>query len=142
MTEILEGQTSIFDLDGQYGRTSPERSAPQEEKTSAPSSPRSRGSGKPMWIYLDLRAGGGPMPAGWREMGGASAGGHTMLSTGESPNVAVESTLSQILDLTAPQKYCLSPKACAGILRRADMRGKELPAMLREALEEKVFPFG
>ena len=82
------------------------------------------------------------MPAGWQEMGGASAGGHTMLSTGESPNVAVESTLSQILDLTAPQKYCLSPKACAGILRRADRRGKELPAMLREALEEKVFPFG
>lgn len=35
---------------------------------------------------------------------------------------------------SAPLKYYLSATACAGILRRADKRGKELPAMLTEAL--------
>ena len=60
------------------------------------------------------------------------------LNTGECPSVAVESTLSQILEVNAPQKYYLSAKACAGILRRAARRGKELPKMLKEALEEVV----
>ena len=60
------------------------------------------------------------------------------LNTGESPNAVRESTLSQILDLNAPAKYSLSPKACAGIIRRAAKRGKELPSMLREALMEVV----
>jgi hypothetical protein len=46
--------------------------------------------------------------------------------------------LSQILEANAPEKYYLSPKACAGILRRAEKRGKELPPMLKEALEEVV----
>ena len=61
-----------------------------------------------------------------------------MLNTGECPSVAVESTLSQILQANAPEKYYLSAKACAGILRRAEKRGKALPPMLREALEEAV----
>lgn len=33
-----------------------------------------------------------------------------------------------------PQRYYLSPKACAGILRRAEKRGKALPAALAAAL--------
>ena len=32
----------------------------------------------------------------------------------------------------------MSAKACQGILRRAEKRGKELPPMLMEALEEAV----
>lgn len=32
----------------------------------------------------------------------------------------------------------MSARVCAGILRRAERYGKELPAMLREALEEVV----
>ena len=62
----------------------------------------------------------------------------TKLSTrniGECPSVAVESTLSQILEANVPGKYSLSAKACAGILRRAERRGKELPPMLKAALE-------
>ena len=62
----------------------------------------------------------------------------TELSTrnsGEWPSVAVESTLSQILEENVPGKYSLSATACAGILRRAERRGKELPPMLKEALE-------
>ena len=59
-------------------------------------------------------------------------------STGECPKDVVESTLSQILQADAPEKYSLSPRACRGILRRAEKRGKELPNMLREALEEVI----
>jgi hypothetical protein len=53
---------------------------------------------------------------------------------GESPSVAVESSLSQILEADVPARYSLSKRACEGILRRAAKRGKELPAMLAEAL--------
>ena len=61
-----------------------------------------------------------------------------MLNTGESPSVAVGSTLSQILEANAPAKYSLSAKACEGILRRAQRRGKQLPPMLKEALEQMI----
>lgn len=53
---------------------------------------------------------------------------------GESPSVAAESRLSQILEAAPPMKYCLSAKACQGILNRAQRRGKELPTDLRDAL--------
>jgi hypothetical protein len=46
--------------------------------------------------------------------------------------------LWQILQADAPEKYYLSARACEGILRRAERRGKALPPMLREALEEAV----
>ena len=46
--------------------------------------------------------------------------------------------LSSILQADAPEKYCLSPKACQGILRRAARRGKELPEVLRVALERQA----
>lgn len=59
-------------------------------------------------------------------------------NTSEFPNAAVESTLSQILQAEVPEKYYLSPKACQGILRRAAARGKELPEMLRLALEHQA----
>ena len=54
------------------------------------------------------------------------------------PNDAKESSLSDILvstDGEIPPKYYLSQRACAGILRRAAKRGKDLPEELREALE-------
>ena len=62
------------------------------------------------------------------------------LNIGESPNVAVESFLSRILQpmTDVPQKYYLSPKACQGILRRSQERGKELPEELRIALERQA----
>ena len=56
------------------------------------------------------------------------------LSFGESPKDAVESTLSQILEDTVQDKYYLSQRACLGILRRAENRGKDLPPMLKQAL--------
>ena len=48
-------------------------------------------------------------------------------------------SLSDVLEPTGncPQKYFLSPRACSGILRRAESRGKDLPPMLKEALERQ-----
>lgn len=45
-----------------------------------------------------------------------------------------ECSLADVLEPNVPQKYSLSPAACAGILRRAEKRNKKLPAQLEEAL--------
>jgi hypothetical protein len=71
------------------------------------------------------------------EMGLAYHGASSMPNTGEYPSVAVASTLSQILEDNPHPKYSLSAMACQGILRRAERRGKELPEMLRVALERQ-----
>ena len=55
-------------------------------------------------------------------------------NTGESHNAAVVSRLLQILEETPQEKYSLSAKACQGILRRAERRGKKLPEALERAL--------
>ena len=49
-----------------------------------------------------------------------------------------ESRLSDILQKSVDAKFYLSPKACLGILRRAAVRGKELPEILRKALERQA----
>jgi len=50
-------------------------------------------------------------------------------------NAETVCSLSDILETgDVPRKYYLSQKACLGILRRAEKRGKELPAVLKEAL--------
>jgi hypothetical protein len=52
------------------------------------------------------------------------------------PNDESVSSLSDILETgDVPQRYFLSPKACSGILRRAEKRGKDLPPALKSALE-------
>jgi hypothetical protein len=58
------------------------------------------------------------------------------LSISECPSDAVVCSLSDILETGAvPQRFFLSARACQGILRRAEKRGKELPNALRRALE-------
>ena len=135
-TKPMDGQVSIFDLGLPSGRTCPEPSQAIVGMTSAPSLKPLRPSVKTTYQFLDLRSG---IPGGvfW-ETAGVSPGGYTMLNIGVCPSDARESTLSQILEVNAPSKYYLSAKACAGILRRAERRGKDLPPMLKEALEEAV----
>ena len=125
-------------LDSQCGRTFQEPSAATREKTSGQSSKRSAPSATIHVMFLDLRTGFGNLLGAYWETTSVLPGGHTTRSTGECPNVVAESTLSQILQADVPVKYSLSPKACNGILRRAEKRGKELPDMLREALLEVV----
>lgn len=59
-----------------------------------------------------------------------------MLRASESPSDAVECFLSDILETGGQlQRYYLSPRACQGILNRANRRQRILPAQLKEALE-------
>ena len=125
-------------LDSLCGKTSPAPSVPTREKTSGRSSRRSAPSSNRELMFLDLRGGaGGLLGVSW-VADTALPGVSTTLNIGECPSAVRESTLSQILDLNAPEKYSLSAKACAGILRRAKRRGKELPGMLKDALMETI----
>lgn len=65
---------------------------------------------------------------------GAWCGELTTRNTGECPNAVVVSRLSQILEETPHPKYNLTAKACQGILRRAERRGKDLPKLLKQVL--------
>src|SRR3990167_6842575 len=55
-----------------------------------------------------------------------SATGFWTAVTSESPSAVVESSLSAVLMKRVSPRYSLSPKAAAGILRRAKKRGREL----------------
>ena len=165
-TKQIEGQMSIFDLGTWFGRMCPEPSAPTKEKISAVSSKKQRGSSNQMPIFLDLRN-GHTQDVSW-ETDGVSLGDYMTHSTGvclkdakgyvlsltsggdqpqeyslncgEKPSQEIPSKLSWILEWNADEKYKLSPKACLGILRRAMERGKELPEMLKRALERQSKP--
>ena len=55
--------------------------------------------------------------------------------TSECPNGGGEySSLPDVLEATVPDRFYLSQKAAAGILRRAAKRGRELPKQLESAL--------
>ncbi len=112
------------------GRTSPESSQPKITHSGA------------FW---------GRLPAKMTRSSHQGADGQTLVllmapkeqSRGESstpnisewPNDAVVCSLSQVLEQTSiPQRFFLSSTACAGILRRADKRGKQLPEQLKQAL--------
>jgi len=96
---------------GWFGKTSPVSCRPTEEGT------------------LE------PCLEGWQNSGMGSPTEFLTLSTSEWPKDAAVCSLSQTLEAGNVQpRFYLSAKACAGILRRAERRGKELPPMLREAL--------
>ena len=78
------------------------------------------------------------MPDASWETDGASLGEYSTTSFGEHPSVDVESHLLQILEENPHPKYCLSAKACQGILTRASRRGKALDPLLKEALEQTI----
>jgi hypothetical protein len=75
----------------------------------------------------------------WLNSGIVSHGECLMLRTSESPKDAVESSLLDILQTeTLPEKYFLSATASLGIIRRSEHRGRELPPLLRQALEHQA----
>ena len=129
-----------LDLDTLCEKTSPEPSAQTAAKTSARCSKKSAESSTKEPMFLDLTRGGvhfGEQAAQSWATGIRSHGECLTLNSGESPNVAVASHLSQILEAQPLPKYYLSPKACQGVLRRAERRGKELPPILKAALERQ-----
>ena len=77
----------------------------------------------------------GPLLVGLLDPSEQSRGGFLMPNISDWPNDASVSSLSDVLVTDPiPEKYFLSPEACAGILRRAAKRRRTLPAPLKEAL--------
>ena len=136
MTFKAGEQVQWSDLAGWSGKMSPELSAATGEKTSQPSlKKRSKSSNRKPPLFLCLTRDGLQQDACpmWTE-NGALLGEYTMHSFGECPSEENVSRLSAILEDTPHPKYYLSAKACAGILRRAERRGKELPEPLKQVL--------
>jgi hypothetical protein len=90
-----------------------------------------------------------PSLGGWQNWGMGSRTGFSTLNGAEHTGIPVPSrsagdvsSLSDVLETQPlPQRYCLSSKACLGILKRAERRGKKLPQMLRDALKQIALPF-
>ena len=90
-------------------------------------------------MFLCLREGNGFTPERlWATVILSPGVFSTPRRVGESHKDGKEYLLSSILLANAPDRYSLSPKACQGILRRALLRGKELPEVLRKALERQA----
>ena len=119
--------------DSPSSRTSPDYSPPPGAQTFEPSSRRSSVSATIPFLYLNLQRDDGCAPGRSWEIISPSHGAFRGRNTGASPREEIASTLSQILQGNVPEKYYLSSRACEGILRRAQRRGKELPPMLKEA---------
>ena len=103
---------------GSFGKMSPASSVPMAERTSLPSSGTwgNSGMGGPTGFLTLSMSEHSAMPAPFPSDGGVSS-------------------LSDILETGDHlRRYSLTPKACAGILRRAEGRGKDLPPQLARAL--------
>ena len=120
------------------GRMSPALSHQTKERISGQSSKRSAPSKTKAFLFLNLQRENGAAPEASWQTDFPLRGGCLTPNFGESPSEGNASTLSQILQAGVPEKYYLSPKACRGILRRASVRGKELPEVLRIALERQA----
>ena len=133
-----QGQMTIFDFiqdpTSGVGRTSQEHCRATKERTSEKSLKKSLKSSKPMFIYLCRGGANGQMPDCWTETDIQSLGVSETRLTRECHRDAEESFLWQILEEEVPQKYFLSNRACLGILRRSEKRGKPLPQVLKNAL--------
>ena len=139
----MDGQISMFDLDLVSGRTcpalSPAGGTPKQEKsgqakTSGSSSSRFSKLKNHTFMLLDLRPGAGNMLGPYWEYDPVWPGSFGTLNTSECPSDVVVSFLWQILQDIVPSRYCLSNKACRGILRRSEERGKPLPEDLERVL--------
>ena len=130
----VDGQISMFDRVLPRGRMSPERFPARREKTSKSSLKSSCTLKNHTFMLLDLRPGAGNILGPCWEYDPVWLGPPGTLNTSESPKGVVGSSLSQILQAIVQLKYYLSRKACLGILKRSQKRGKPLPAQLKAAL--------
>jgi len=75
----------------------------------------------------------------WQTSGRWTSRGESWTANSSAwPRDGAACSLSQILEANVPPKYLLSPKACMGILRRAEKRRKELPEALASALKQRA----
>ena len=137
MTEREDGQVTWFGPDTWSGRTYREPFPAQKEQTLRRSLKKSSKSAnrEPMCMCVfRTRDGENPGATTLRMVPGQLLGEFTMRSFGECPSEENASRLSQILEDCPHPRYSLSARACAGILTRANGRGKKLPEELEKAL--------
>ena len=117
-----------------FGRMSQESSTPETTPSDA------FWQGLPVKAYHYSRQGGdGQTQVVCLAPKEQSRGASSMPNISEWPNDAAVCLLSQVLEKgSIPQRFFLSSTACAGILRRAESRGKVLPQALKVALETVV----
>ena len=139
----MDGQVSMFGPDSEYGKTCPapspadgtrQQERKDEGRTSGSSSNRSSKLRNHTFMLLDLRPGAGNMLGPYWEYDPVWPGSFGTLNTSECPSDVVVSFLWQILQAIVPSRYCLSNKACRGILRRSTGRSKSLPEELDRVL--------
>ncbi len=143
VADCSEMQLDLFEICGvpvgdrlqdfSFGKTCPERLAVTKDWILEPCLKRSQ---RPR--FQCLRITNGQTPEWSNGMAVRLPGECLTRNIGASPNVAVESFLSQILQDTVPEKYYLSARACEGILRRAERREKDLPTELKVVLEAQA----
>ena len=133
-TNFVVGQVSLFDHDSACGKTSPVPSPARAARIFGRFLNRSSRLRNHRWMLLDLRPGAGNMLGPCWEYDPVWLGSPGTLNTSECPSAVKESSLSRILQATAPYRYYLTRIACLGILRRAEERGKALPPLLEQAL--------
>lgn len=131
---VVDGQVSLFGPDSASGKMSPAPFPAQRAETSTRCSRNSSTLKNHSFMLLDLSPGAGNMLGPCWEYDPVWLGPPGTLNTSECPKDVVASSLSQILQASAPFKYYLSRLACLGILRRAEERNKPLPPKLEWAL--------
>ena len=120
------GQLMMLELEAAEGTGTPPKRRPGKPDSELISIP---------YFHLDLVSGSvdlfgqrhWELRSPWRK-------GKRPLNTGAAPRIPIRVPLSGILEANPAQKYYLSKVACIGILRRAFVRGKELPQKLERAL--------
>ena len=74
----------------------------------------------------------------WGNSGMAFRGEYLTLNTLEHPKGVVASTLSQVIEASAPEKYFLSPEQVQKFLDRVSAKATSAPDDLRKALESQA----
>ena len=131
---VVDGQVSLFGPDSASGKMSPAPFPARRAETSTRCSRNSSTLKNHSFMLLDLSPGAGNMLGPCWEYDPVWLGPPGTLNTSECPKDVVASSLSQILQASAPFKYYLTRLACLGILRRAEERNKPLPPTLEWAL--------
>lgn len=125
--------------DGRYGKTCRAPCSLRMGRISAASSKASSASKTPRQMFLCRKTGAGCRQGkSWATVILSPGASSTPRRVGASHKDGNVFLLSSILMDNVPERFSLSPKACQGILRRAEKRGKELPEVLRIALERQA----
>ena len=125
--------------DGRCGKTCQPSCPLSMGRITAASSKASSASKTPKQLFLcRIRKNGCPPEKCWAVITPSHGVSLMRRRVGESHKDGGVYLLSSILMEHVPERFSLSPKACQGILRRAAKRGKELPEVLKRALEKQA----